>query len=304
MIGDIHLDNYTYYSYFTPDTVYSCNQVNSRTVQCTGFISIVGTRPDLFGLDFDLSMHIRSQNYSEGDLRYYYSFQGAQSGGETIAALNKYVYIRYGNYSVPFEVAEAGYLDLYMGPEPYNYGDWHVRLNTPVSGYSWAGSFTLTVSLDPIVPNESTLNWGEFKQRIKTVAADRGSYEISSIRCSQEGVGDPINTRSGVFSFASPDLSFPTSAGTLAFQPAYSSGTVALYADVLGYGWTHNHDARLIFPSDPGGIEGVVLFKDMLGNQYRFIARADGSYEPWPGVLATLTPHPGPLPGEREKPTP
>ena len=137
------------------------------------------------------------------------------------------------------------------------------------------------------VPNISTMNWGEIKSQAKTVAADKG-YEISPIRCSQAGCGDPINTRTGVFSFAVPDISVPTSAGDMVFQRAYSSGTTAVYTDVLGYGWTHNHAARLILPSSESGREGYVLFKDIIGNQYLFSLQADGSYQPGPGVLASL----------------
>jgi len=133
----------------------------------------------------------------------------------------------------------------------------------------------------------STLNWGEIKKQIKDIAADSG-YQISSVSCTQGDCGDPINTRTGVFSFASPDVSIPTSAGDLVFQRAYSSETAAAYADVLGYGWTHNHDARLIFPADPGGMEGYVIFKDVLGNQYLFSMQADGSFQPGPGILASL----------------
>ena len=133
----------------------------------------------------------------------------------------------------------------------------------------------------------STLNWGEIKRLIKDIAGDHG-YQISTVSCTQGDCGDPINTRTGVFSFASPDLSFPTSAGDLVFQRAYSSGSAAIYADVLGYGWTHNHDARLIFPSDPSGMAGFVIFKDVLGNQYLFGIEENGDFRPGPGVLAAL----------------
>ena len=58
---------------------------------------------------------------------------------------------------------------------------------------------------------------------------------------------------------------------------------------VLGYGWTYNHDAHLIFPADPGGMEDYVLFQGVLGNQYLFKIEADGSFSPGPGVIASLS---------------
>lgn len=139
------------------------------------------------------------------------------------------------------------------------------------------------------MPDESTLNWGEIKNLISTIAVEEG-YEISTVDCTQGDCGDPINTRTGVFSFASPDISLPTSAGNLVFQRAYSSGAIAAYADVLGFGWTHNQDARLMFPTDPGGKDGYVLFKDVFGNQYPFALQEDGSFLPGAGVLASLAP--------------
>ena len=138
------------------------------------------------------------------------------------------------------------------------------------------------------VYNGSTQNLGEIKKLIKENAADNG-YQISSISCTQSDCGDPINTRTGVFSIALPDLSFPTTAGDLVFQRAYSSGTTDTDTDRLGYGWTHNHAAGLIFPSDPDGMEGFVIFKDVLGNRYLFGIQSDGTYRPGPGVLASLT---------------
>ena len=137
------------------------------------------------------------------------------------------------------------------------------------------------------VYNGSVWNWGEIKKQIKEIAGALG-YQISTAKCSQGDCGDPINTRTGAFSFASPDMSFPTSAGDLVFQRAYSSGTTQVYTDNLGYGWTHNQAARLIFPLDPGGMQGYVLFKDFLGNQHLFEIAVDGSYVPGPGVLASL----------------
>ena len=102
-------------------------------------------------------------------------------------------------------------------------------------------------------------------------------------------VADPINTKTGGMSFSAVDLSVPTSAGTLAFQRSYSSAATTIFRGVFGPGWTHNHDARLIFPEDANGIPGYVLFKSILGNLFYFKINDDGTYTPLPGVTAALT---------------
>ena len=134
----------------------------------------------------------------------------------------------------------------------------------------------------------STWNLSEVKNNVKDIAADLG-YQISAISCTQEDCGDPINTRTGAFSFITPDISIPTSAGNLVFQRAYSSSTSSVYSDLLGYGWTHNHDAHLIFSDDPGGMDDYILYKDLNGNQYIFADKGDGSFQSAPGVLSELT---------------
>ncbi|HKJ38570.1 MAG TPA: SBBP repeat-containing protein [Anaerolineales bacterium] len=146
---------------------------------------------------------------------------------------------------------------------------------------------TEAVGAIPDVFIPSTYNSGDNKTTIQGVIESDGT--ISSISCSTQGTcGDPINTNTGVFSFTLADMSFPTSAGSLVFQRSYSTG-VSDNAGTLGYGWTHNHDAKLIFPTDPGGVENYVLFQSVLGNQFQFNIEADGSFTPGPGVIATLT---------------
>jgi len=99
---------------------------------------------------------------------------------------------------------------------------------------------------------------------------------------------DPINTRTGGFDLPVDDISIQTSAGPLVFQRTYSSRTTEIYTDDLGFGWTHNHDSRLIFAGDPGGQTGFVLFKAHSANQYKFIDHGDGTYSPMPGVIGEL----------------
>jgi RHS repeat-associated protein len=100
--------------------------------------------------------------------------------------------------------------------------------------------------------------------------------------------GDPINTRTGGFDYVVEDLSVATPAGALVFQRSYSSLATEMYTTTLGVGWTHNHDTRLIFPDDPGGEEGLVLFKSHSVNLYKFSENDDGSFSPYSGVMREL----------------
>jgi YD repeat-containing protein len=108
----------------------------------------------------------------------------------------------------------------------------------------------------------------------------------------QDYAGDPINTVTGNFNYQVTDLSMATAGETLRFERSYNDLTVTgtvVYSQPIGYGWTHNYDMRLTFPTDPGGESGLVIFKIPHGSRARFTDWGDGLYEPWPGVRATLT---------------
>ncbi len=125
----------------------------------------------------------------------------------------------------------------------------------------------------------------------KVGQGDPRECPVTACNDAQGYVGDPINMYSGGFDWSVGDLSINTLAGPLVFQRTYASTATNLYSGTLGYGWTHNQDTRLIFPTDPGGEPGVVWFKAHTANQYRFTDNGDGTYTPYPGVLATLTKH-------------
>jgi len=97
--------------------------------------------------------------------------------------------------------------------------------------------------------------------------------------------GDPIDTRTGNFDYSLVDLSVQTIAGPLTLQRSYASQalTAGLYSTEMSPGWTHNQDIRLMIEGD------TVWFKGHTLNQYRFSANLDGTYTPYPGVLANLT---------------
>ncbi|MBK6646390.1 MAG: RHS repeat protein, partial [Anaerolineales bacterium] len=99
---------------------------------------------------------------------------------------------------------------------------------------------------------------------------------------------DPINTRTGAFSYSNPDMTLPTSGEELIFQRSYSSGNLAQTSNQLGVGWTHNHAARLIFPTDPEGRSGFVVFRGVGGNDHLFVDNGNNTYSAGPGVTATL----------------
>jgi RHS repeat-associated protein len=144
----------------------------------------------------------------------------------------------------------------------------------------------LSTEVGPVVDDDATHSGGGGP---KTGAGDSRECPVTSCNQTQGGAGDPINTRTGEFSFSVGDLAIPTDAGPLVFQRSYASLTTALYTAPLGFGWTHNHDTRLLFDGDPGGQTGKVTFKAHSANLYRFTDNGDGTFTPLPGVLASLT---------------
>lgn len=102
----------------------------------------------------------------------------------------------------------------------------------------------------------------------------------------QESVGDPINVRTGVMTYPVKDMSLAIRGGTLALHRVYRSN--ATTAVPLGHGWTHNHNARLVFSADPGGVSGFVLFEAPDGNTYRFWDIGNGRYTPYVGFPGSL----------------
>lgn len=116
-----------------------------------------------------------------------------------------------------------------------------------------------------------------------------GECNVGCLGGTQGTAGNPINTRTGGETERATDISIPTSAGPLAFERSYSSLATDLYNTTLGYGWTHNLDTHLIFPTDPGGMAGFVLFKAHSANRFQFKIIDDDLYAPAPGVLGSLS---------------
>jgi len=117
---------------------------------------------------------------------------------------------------------------------------------------------------------------------------------LAAYNATQRKAAKPINTRTGGYDLAITDLSVSTPSGPLVFERSYSSLAIDLDFGELGFGWTHNHAVRLIFPTDPDGEPGVVLFKAQSANRYEFIVNTDGTYTPAPGMGGSLTRQDGP----------
>ncbi len=104
-----------------------------------------------------------------------------------------------------------------------------------------------------------------------------------------------INVNSGNFNYQQISGEVTGTSGRLGLDAAYNSLTTGInanyptYNTVMGYGWTHNYNVRLIFPSDPGGEDGVVQLIAPRGSQMRFDINSDGTYSPFPAVLAKMT---------------
>ncbi len=101
----------------------------------------------------------------------------------------------------------------------------------------------------------------------------------------------PINTFSGNYNYQTTDFEIAAVGQPLRFERSYNSlpvtGTV-VYSKPLGYGWTHNYDLKLAFPTDPGGEAGVVILKAPHGSRLRFGDNGNGTYIAYPGVWATM----------------
>ncbi len=108
---------------------------------------------------------------------------------------------------------------------------------------------------------------------------------------SQGWAADPINTNTGALSYSETDLELQTGAGPLTFERTYVSSFIDTFTSPLGYGWMHNQDIQLIFPS--GNELGFVNFKDQSGNLFRFWGTGTGTYVPYAGYTGRLVKNPG-----------
>jgi len=121
-----------------------------------------------------------------------------------------------------------------------------------------------------------------------------GLYGNCNLGCGESannGIGGPINTRTGGYDYHVTDISIPSAAGEISFERTYSSLGTALYSTNLGYGWTHNHDLYLTF-GDYDASTGIrkVTLKGNTANLYDFFQAAGSTtLNPYNGIFASLT---------------
>ena len=155
----------------------------------------------------------------------------------------------------------------------------HVGMSNPASYEETRVDAHVRVSLDPSLLGVA-------------VPADSSNCKGGCYYGQSQGfAADPINTRTGALSYSVDDLEVSTGAGPLSFRRTYISSLTDKFTSPLGYGWTHNQDLRLIFPTttDPG----FVKFKDPSGNLYWFWDTGIGRYIPYSGYTASLTKNAG-----------
>jgi len=197
-------------------------------------------------------------------------------------------------------VPQANVLNLELGDIPP--GEqleilWRLRSDTPGRFIAFSAEYHqsnyLGVPMTPLI-SEVTTELVDTACQGRPVPSD-WPWCFSGDRCiggalsgTQGQTGGPISTRTGSYDYSMTDISIPTPAGPLTFQRWYSSRAIDADSELLGNGWTHNLDTRLIFPGDPGGRAGVILFKAHSSNRYEFTIHTDGTYSPYPGMCGQL----------------
>jgi len=94
---------------------------------------------------------------------------------------------------------------------------------------------------------------------------------------------DPVNTRTGNYTYIRSDFAIPSRGPAPSFVRAYNS--VDDRVTNLGSGWTNNYATRVRCPGD--GSEDVLLVRED-GLTDRYISNGDGTYSPPAWVQATL----------------
>jgi len=161
-----------------------------------------------------------------------------------------------------------------------NSGDFPISSNAFRKNNPGNSIYVASLTALPVIDGYSTVSYGSKDCTDACIVTYKGDIKP---------VGDPINSQSGAFNFPTTDISFNTSAGTIAFTRDYASLIAAKSNSNLGYGWTHSLDSHLVFPGDPEGQVGRVSVKINSANLYKFQIQSDGTYKATRGVLAFLT---------------
>ncbi len=190
--------------------------------------------------------------------------------------------------------------------DPYNLditvGPW--TTSVPASQSYWAHlTYSISETADEITtastdPNNTCVDlfWVEVTQRNDDAssgeecgaAATEGCVAANTNQQTQPTVGSPINPRTGNYVYGVTDLTVRGRSESLSFRRIYSAYRLRWADNVLGPGWTHNYNLRLILSSDPEGEVGRVVFQEANGSRQRFVDHGDGTYTPESGLLAQL----------------
>jgi YD repeat-containing protein len=96
-----------------------------------------------------------------------------------------------------------------------------------------------------------------------------------------------VNTRTGNYWTKVTDLQVESPGVPIVWTRTYNSQAVG-ETTVLGAGWQHPYNVRLITPAMSGGEAGRVIIMNSTGNRLRFDGTGTGPFDPWPGVNSTL----------------
>ncbi len=168
------------------------------------------------------------------------------------------------------------------------------RADIPLGGAATSGTAIVVLAPEQPAIYDPSLLQAACSDSPKNGTGDSRTCPMDTFSPTQGYAGDPINTRTGIFSYSVNDLEIPTQSQPLTFQRSYSAASTSIDEQPLGPGWTDNHDIRLILPDDRFGQSDAVFVKGVTSSRYRFFIGSDGSYLPDSGVLANLTKDPGP----------
>jgi RHS repeat-associated protein len=164
---------------------------------------------------------------------------------------------------------------------------WRIRASKPVHLIGASGGLEHKGGLEELIPAINSVTVSMVPAGcLMTAVPDESTYcpTCGAASGTQKYINS-INTRLGSFFYPVDDLSLSTVDGPLSFRHTYISAATEKYTGLMGSGWTHNQDIRLIFPTTN---QIYVLFKDQSGNMYRFIDNGDGTYTSYAGVNASL----------------
>jgi len=113
--------------------------------------------------------------------------------------------------------------------------------------------------------------------------------KANAVLQTQNFVGGPINVRTGNYVYGNTDLTVSGRGQPLSFRRVYSAARINYSDTILGPGWTHNYNMRLIFPNDPEGEFGTIIFQQGNGSRQRFGDDGNGNYVADRGLLASLS---------------